>query len=123
MIRPPPGSTRTDTLVPDTTLFRSICGGFSRAAEALCLTQPAISDQVRKLEEEYDVILFNRHKKQVRDGRLRSEEHTSELPSLMRTSYAAFCLKKKKHHAQQHATHTVTTQQSICLTWRHTQTR
>jgi aminoethylphosphonate catabolism LysR family transcriptional regulator len=43
----------------------AICGGFSRAAEYLCLTQPAISDQVRKLEEEYDVLLFNRHKKQV----------------------------------------------------------
>lgn len=43
----------------------AIHGGFSRAAEALCLTQPAISDQVRKLEEEYDVLLFNRHKKQV----------------------------------------------------------
>ncbi|MGD1876051.1 MAG: LysR substrate-binding domain-containing protein [Kiloniellaceae bacterium] len=45
--------------------YVAICGGFSRAAEALCLTQPAISDQVRKLEEEYDVIFFNRHKKQV----------------------------------------------------------
>lgn len=43
----------------------AVCGGFSRAAEALFLTQPAISDQVRKLEEEYDVLLFNRHKKQV----------------------------------------------------------
>ncbi|SPH18469.1 HTH-type transcriptional activator CmpR [Defluviimonas aquaemixtae] len=43
----------------------AVCGGFSRAAEALHLTQPAISDQVRKLEEEYDVLLFNRHKKQV----------------------------------------------------------
>ena len=40
-------------------------GGFSRAAEALFLTQPAISDQVRKLEEEYDVLLFSRQKKQV----------------------------------------------------------
>ena len=45
--------------------YVAICGGFSRAAEALYLTQPAISDQVRKLEEEYDVLLFNRHKKQV----------------------------------------------------------
>src|SRR3546814_15808554 len=45
--------------------YVAITGGFSRAAVALCLTQPAISDQVRKLEEEYDVILFNRHKKQV----------------------------------------------------------
>lgn len=43
----------------------AIHGGFSRAAEALRLTQPAISDQVRKLEEEYDVLLFNRRKKQV----------------------------------------------------------
>ncbi len=43
----------------------AIHGGFSRAAEALFLTQPAVSDQVRKLEEEYDVLLFNRTKKQV----------------------------------------------------------
>lgn len=43
----------------------AIHGGFSRAADALCLTQPAISDQVKKLEEEYDVLLFDRKKKQV----------------------------------------------------------
>ena len=43
----------------------AVCGGLSRAAEELGLTQPAMSDQVRKLEEEYDVLLFNRHKKQV----------------------------------------------------------
>jgi len=45
--------------------YVAICGGFSRAAEALRLTQPAISDQVRKLEEDYDVLLLNRQKKQV----------------------------------------------------------
>ena len=45
--------------------YVAICGGFSRAAEELYLTQPAISDQVRKLEEEYDVLLFNRQRKQV----------------------------------------------------------
>ncbi len=45
--------------------YVAICGGFSRAAEELFLTQPAISDQVRKLEQEYDILLFNRHKKQV----------------------------------------------------------
>ncbi len=45
--------------------YVAISGGFSRAAEELHLTQPAISDQVRKLEDEYDVLLFNRHKKQV----------------------------------------------------------
>lgn len=43
----------------------AISGGFSRAAEELFLTQPAISDQVRKLEQEYDVLLFNRRRKQV----------------------------------------------------------
>ncbi len=43
----------------------AIHGGFSRAAEALSLTQPAISDQVRKLEQEYDVLLFDRHKKRA----------------------------------------------------------
>lgn len=45
--------------------YVAVSGGFSRAAEALCLTQPAISDQVRKLEEQYEVLLFNRHKRQV----------------------------------------------------------
>ncbi len=45
--------------------FVALHGGFSRAAEALFLTQPAISDQVKKLEEEYDVLLFSRQKKQV----------------------------------------------------------
>lgn len=57
--------------------YVAICGGFSRAAEALCLTQPAISDQVRKLEEEYDVILFNRHKKQV--SLTRAGQHLLEI--------------------------------------------
>ncbi len=59
----------------------AICGGFSRAAEALHLTQPAISDQVRKLEEEYDIVLFNRRKKQVTitDAGLRLLEITRRL--------------------------------------------
>lgn len=45
--------------------YVAVCEGFSRAAEALHLTQPAISDQVRKLEIEYDVRLFERNKKQI----------------------------------------------------------
>ena len=45
--------------------YVAICGGFSRAADRLFLTQPAISDQVRKLEEEYDLLLFSRQRKQV----------------------------------------------------------
>jgi LysR family transcriptional regulator, low CO2-responsive transcriptional regulator len=43
----------------------AVCGGFSRAAEALHVTQPAISDQIGKLEQEYDVLLFKRNKRQV----------------------------------------------------------
>jgi len=45
--------------------YVAICGGFSRAAERLFLTQPAISDQVRKLEDEYDILLFKRHRKEI----------------------------------------------------------
>lgn len=45
--------------------YVAVCGGFSRAAEKLYLTQPAISDQVRKLEQEYDLLLFNRQRKQI----------------------------------------------------------
>src|SRR3546814_14014286 len=87
MIRRPPRSTRTDTLFPYTTLFRSGLGAiygqiigrlprvnlyndFETAEEAIAMLEP------------------------LRD---RSEEHTSELQSLMRISYAVFCLKKKKN--------------------------
>src|SRR3546814_8192029 len=85
MIRRPPRSTRTDTLFPYTTLFRSVHNGL-KAGET-CRT--------RRYEDPYDQEIFNRlsycwH----HDGR-RSEEHTSELQSLMRISYAVFCLKKK----------------------------
>src|SRR3546814_3239157 len=74
MIRRPPRSTRTDTLFPYTTLFRS-----SHAlAHAAKLAKTLPKDKV---------ILVNMS---------RSEEHTSELQSLMRISYAVFCLKKKK---------------------------
>ena len=61
--------------------YVAVCGGFSRAAEALLLTQPAISDQVRKLEEEYDILLFNRHKKQV--ALTRSGEQLLEITRRM----------------------------------------
>src|SRR3546814_7518668 len=81
MIRRPPRSTRTDTLFPYTTLFRSA---------ALAPARHRAPGQ-RGL----------RHRPADRGGRrralgcLRSEEHTSELQSLMRISYAVFCLKKK----------------------------
>src|SRR3546814_996736 len=96
MIRRPPRSTRTDTLFPYTTLFRSRQPGLRAAA----LHQPAL--HVHRLL----VALERRHgagharQDQVAAGpaqaALRSEEHTSELQSLMRNSYAVFCLKQKK---------------------------
>src|SRR3546814_13943700 len=78
MIRRPPRSTRTDTLFPYTTLFRSPDRHFWRNPGA----------PVQKLREGLAA-----HAQHVGGGR--SEEHTSELQSLMRISYAVFCLKKK----------------------------
>src|SRR3546814_18237518 len=82
MIRRPPRSTRTDTLFPYTTLFRSLSvpeAAFYFAAERCQIVQEYFRSQLI-------TVLFS----------LRSEEHTSELQSLMRISYAVFCLKKKK---------------------------
>src|SRR3546814_323638 len=88
MIRRPPRSTRTDTLFPYTTLFRSFLSAMGEAEryKQLFEDMPHLRD---KVESEY---LDARD----RSSRLiRSEEHTSELQSLMRISYAVFCLKKK----------------------------
>src|SRR3546814_9077412 len=78
MIRRPPRSTRTDTLFPYTTLFRS------------------------RRRRRHDRPCRRHRRCRWRAGRgyprRRSEEHTSELQSLMRISYAVFCLKKKKNH-------------------------
>src|SRR3546814_10651534 len=98
MIRRPPRSTRTDTLFPDTTLFRSD------------------EQRVEHLELHRNVLAIQRHRGDVRVQlpkqrvmrlvcecrrlevcRQRSEEHTSELQSLMRISYAVICLKTKQH--------------------------
>src|SRR3546814_19023968 len=85
MIRRPPRSTRTDTLFPYTTLFRS---AWRRLLGLLGWCRPDL--------EEPDVRChLSRHRSEGIG--LRSEEHTSELQSLMRISYAVFCLKKKKH--------------------------
>src|SRR3546814_5002250 len=98
MIRRPPRSTRTDTLFPYTTLFRSQAKAGGRVDAALNRRVP-----VRKAEPAKAVIgchagigrnadrRFGRHGRKMRSG-----EHTSELQSLMRISYAVFCLKKKK---------------------------
>src|SRR3546814_4762132 len=79
MIRRPPRSTRTDTLFPYTTLFRSTDLRWAAAWKSCCASISACWQTMPDLA-----------------CRRRSEEHTSELQSLMRISYAVFCLKKKK---------------------------
>src|SRR3546814_9004117 len=88
MIRRPPRSTRTDTLFPYTTLFRS--SALSVRRQTAYSNVPVIDQIIR--------MLPNAGKLRDRLNRTgyRSEEHTSELQSLMRISYAVFCLKKKK---------------------------
>src|SRR3546814_10835677 len=111
MMRRPPRSTRTDTLLPYTTLFRSlealaadlpenatliVCHGtIIRYTLARLAGRPVPGidngsvSLVRSGADGWDVVTIN--------GIPRSEEHTSELPSLMSTSYAVFCLTKKKN--------------------------
>src|SRR3546814_18213709 len=86
MIRRPPRSTRTDTLFPYTTLFRS--GTFSRHVAAR--HSRGWGKRLRELEQPRSSECAS-----TRPRSARSEEHTSELQSLMRISYAVFCLKKK----------------------------
>src|SRR3546814_2301903 len=107
MIRRPPRSTRTDTLFPYTTLFRSAFQGdvTLSAGKALALNASMIrSDAIPGTQtptvrlQAPSLIIGDM------DGQ-RSEEHTSELQSLMRISYAVFCLKKKtKKHKHVHHT-------------------
>src|SRR3546814_6342684 len=89
MIRLPPRSTRTDTLLPYTTLFRSAAIGVEQGAVAAWVEQAAIV----MLAVDFDQRAAEVAQQGGRTGR--SEEHTSELQSLMRISYAVFCLKKK----------------------------
>src|SRR3546814_4629751 len=103
MIRRPPRSTRTDTLFPYTTLFRSVDavlvgqvllqgGEWQQSAEVMAQAwggKPPNGNRAPR-------ILLLRFP-QGNDWPRRSEEHTSELQSLMRISYAVFCLKKKKN--------------------------
>src|SRR3546814_5444417 len=89
MIRRPPRSTRTDTLFPYTTLFRST----GNMELYLTASDSKISCADMKLKPK-KLSKFDSYA--VPQNRLRSEEHTSELQSLMRISYAVFCLKKKQ---------------------------
>src|SRR3546814_3896758 len=91
MIRRPPRSTRTDTLFPYTTLFRSNMRRQDRRSfRRQRLPDPERGEDLpaRMIDRDAAFIPARR--------RCRSEEHTSELQSLMRISYAVFCLKKKK---------------------------
>src|SRR3546814_6080039 len=99
MIRRPPRSTRTDTLSPYTTLFRSSPDGLLRLVQIRAradLDDLALGDVESVDPGDLLCPLPGMHRHVVVLGRLRSEEHTSELQSLMRISYAVFCLKKKK---------------------------
>src|SRR3546814_8906617 len=96
MIRRPPRSTRTDTLFPYTTLFRSVVVEVGDVFEQPLdgLGQAALLDLPLALE-----VGIEAQNEELDDtARQRSEEHTSELQSLMRISYAVFCLKKKTQH-------------------------
>src|SRR3546814_991307 len=124
MIRRPPRSTRTDTLFPYTTVFRSAVSGALQVAagahdatlsEGRCHRAPCRSGEGThagsgspgysrcngwSLEEEDRAPKYVRCKQDSTESRLhdaRSEEHTSELQSLMRISYAVFRLEKKNH--------------------------
>src|SRR3546814_3041485 len=90
MIRRPPRSTRTDTLFPYTTLFRSPARRQRPRSEGRGLPRRRLRRGDRRRRDERHRLL------------LRSEEHTSELQSLMRISYAVFCLKKKNRSTHTH---------------------
>src|SRR3546814_9490111 len=101
MIRRPPRSTRTDTLCPYTPLFRS---GLRRTAVTPFWDhQPVDLERLQELSGDFaalDGFLLSpgqalKHWPAVTLDEVRSEEHTSELQSLMRISYAVFCLQKK----------------------------
>src|SRR3546814_4997679 len=104
MIRLPPRSTRTDPLFPSATLFRS--RAMPRPARPPCRAAEMAASrpllQVRNLTLEYKTP---RRRVRATHEVSRSEEHTSELQSLMRISYAVFCLKKKMRPASKR-THT-----------------
>src|SRR3546814_5075831 len=95
MIRRPPISTRTDTLFPYTTLFRSRAAGAGALARIASTASNAATDSAAFFDEPSPVPNAVSPRTTVAVN-TRSEEHTSELQSLMRISYAVFCLKKKK---------------------------
>src|SRR3546814_1246359 len=106
MIRRPPRSTRTDTLFPYTTLFRSqpdriIALARADIGDRHAGLNPGQLDHLLELSGAVAGVLVRVARRDDRRDR-RSEEHTSELQSLMRISYAVFCLKKKKNDIIHH---------------------
>src|SRR3546814_7121229 len=106
MLRLPPRSTRTDTLFPYTTLFRSPWVGPSSIL--LSLMASGLDGQrfafhgyapVDPAERAKQLRAWESASHKQEQTQLRSEEHTSELQSLMRTSYAVFCLKKNNNES------------------------
>src|SRR3546814_7988188 len=123
MLRRPPRFKRTDTLFPYTTVCRSALSALAPSPGAMSILDPCAGEgvaiaeaahvlgreQVQAFAVEYDAERA-RHARQLVDrcihgdlmdtliSRQRSEEHTSELQSLMRLSSAVFCLKKKKNY-------------------------
>src|SRR3546814_3342741 len=106
MLRRPPRSTRTDTLFPYTTLFRSIRietpdrprspqWAYSSKEVAAAAASAFLLKVTPRIRTNAATARSAERRREAR-----SEEHTSELQSLMRISYAVFCLKKKKHTAQ-----------------------
>src|SRR3546814_6334916 len=94
MIRRPPRSTRTDTLFPYTTLFRSLLQDRLELSDGRSVVDDGVGAHGdRQLD---DLPQVGRRRGEDGQAPHRSEEHTSELQSLMRISYAVFCLKKKK---------------------------
>src|SRR3546814_7938601 len=128
MVRPPPRSTRTTSLFPYTTLFRSWASGGDRVASGFATpsgARPPISSRVCMQFNNFDIDVFLRdywQKKPLliknpwkswnnplepdelaglaceKEVESRSEEHPSEFTSLLRNSYDVFCLKQKKNH-------------------------
>src|SRR3546814_4888886 len=108
MIRLPPRSTRTDTLFPYTTLFRSKFDQFAPPIPKVCVAVGGRSGHApfQPPNDQYARSSPRNARRTVKTIS-RSEEHTSELQSLMRISYAVFCLQKKIHqypHTTRHHT-------------------
>src|SRR3546814_6533300 len=121
MIRRPPRSTRTDTLFPYTTLFRSWGADEAdrRVGKGRVFASSSVGDALAKLNVAPDAqcttaapggqVVWLHRTMTASDMYFRSEEHTSELQSLMRISYAVFCLKKKNNNFHEKTTPTTST--------------